>query len=77
MLRHYRFPIMTFLYAGPHEIRHEALIRVRIAAELVGVPLAGRTLSQAERKEIEMRLPSVLNDLSPMTIDSEKILPGL
>lgn len=76
MLRHYRFPIMTFLYATPHEIRHEALIRVRIAAELAGVPIVGRTVTQAERKEIEMRLPSVLNDLSPMTIDGEKILPG-
>jgi hypothetical protein len=73
--RHYRFPIQTFLYATPYEIRHEALIRVRNAAELVGVPVAGRTLTQAERKEIATRLPPVLSDRSPMTVDGEKIVP--
>jgi hypothetical protein len=75
MRRHYRFPILTFLYATPYEIRHEALIRVRTAAELVGVPLAGRTLSQAERKEIEIRLPPILSDRSPMTVDGKMIVP--
>ena len=73
--RHYRFPIQTYLYATPYEIRHEALIRVRNAAELVGVPIAGRTLTAAERKEIETRLPSVVNQRSPMTVDGEEIVP--
>lgn len=76
MTRHYRFPIMTFLYVDPNEIRHEALIRMRIAAELAGVSIAGRTVTQAERKEIETRLPSVLNDRSPMTIDGVQVVPG-
>jgi hypothetical protein len=73
--RHYRFPIQTFLYATPYEIRHEALIRVRNAAELAGVPVADRTLTAAERKEIEARLPFVLNERSPMMIDGEKVVP--
>lgn len=73
-MRHYRFPMMSFLYASPFEIRHEALIRVRTAAELVAVPIAGRTLTKSERREIETRLPSVLNDRSPMTIDGSKVI---
>jgi hypothetical protein len=73
--RHYRFAIQTFLYATPYEIRHEALIRVRNAAELVGVPIAGRTLTQAERREIETRMPSVLSERSPITVDGESIVP--
>ncbi|NRB17827.1 MAG: hypothetical protein HRU33_09755 [Rhodobacteraceae bacterium] len=75
LVRHYRFPMMSFLYASPFEIRYEALIRVHNAAELVGVPIAGRTMTQAERNEIETRLPSVLNDRSPMTIDGIRIIP--
>ncbi|WP_133170032.1 hypothetical protein [Shimia abyssi] len=73
--RHYRFPIQTFLYATPYEIRHEALVRVRDAAEIIGAPIAGRTLTAAERKEIETRLPSVLNERSPMTVEGEKVVP--
>jgi len=75
MLRHYRFPIMTFLYATPYEIRHESLIRVRDAAELAGVSVANRTLTRAERKDIKTRLPSILNNRSPITIDGEKVVP--
>ncbi|WIY23898.1 Rossmann-fold NAD(P)-binding domain-containing protein [Parasedimentitalea psychrophila] len=75
LARHYRFPMMSFLYASPFEIRHEALIRVHNAAELVGVEIAGRTMTKAERREIESRLPSVLNDRSPMAIDGKKIIP--
>jgi len=73
--RHYRYAIQTFLYATPYEVRHEALIRVRDAAELVGMPIAGPTLSQAERREIATRLPSVVNKRSPMTVDGENIVP--
>ncbi|AXI46524.1 hypothetical protein C1J03_11145 [Sulfitobacter sp. SK012] len=74
--RHYRFPIQTFLYATPYEIRHEALIRVRNAAKLAGVSIAGRTMTAAERKEFETRLPSILNERSPMTVEGEKIVPS-
>jgi hypothetical protein len=40
--RHHKYPRMAFLYAEPYEIRHEALVRVRDAAELVGQPHEGR-----------------------------------
>jgi hypothetical protein len=75
LLRHHRWPMMSFLYAEPYEIRHEALLRVRDAAALAGVEISGRTVSEAERKALEMRLPAILNDRSPMSIDGIAVTP--
>ncbi|WP_139280612.1 hypothetical protein [Shimia gijangensis] len=73
--RHHRDPVMTFLYAEPYEIRHEALLRVEDAARLVNIDLDGSVVSDAERQRLEQALPNVLRDLSPMTVNGEAVVP--
>ncbi len=73
LTRHHKYPRMTFLYADPHEIRHEALVRVRDAMALVGQEVDGdqldaemaRTLSDAAAAEIGRR--------TPMSIEGEAV----
>lgn len=73
--RHHRNPVMTFIYAEPYEIRHEALMRVRDAATLTGVDLKGEFLSNQERDAIDAALPDLVNDRSPMTVDGATVTP--
>ncbi|WP_299356546.1 hypothetical protein [uncultured Shimia sp.] len=73
--RHHRDPVMTFLYAEPYEIRHEALLRVGDAARLANIDLDGPVVSDAERQSLKQALPNVLRDLSPMTVNGEAVVP--
>lgn len=73
--RHHRFPVMTFLYAEPYEIRFEALMRIREAASLVGVKLKGDYLKDEESEAIAAALPALVKQRSPMTIDGQSVVP--
>lgn len=73
--RHHRYPAMSFIYAEPYEIRHETLMRVRDAAELLGIELKGDYLTADDRAAIDKALPSFLNDSSPMTVDGKPAKP--
>ena len=73
--RHHRYPRMAFLYAEPYEVRHEALIRVRDAADLIGMRPAGRTLTAAEVETLRTETASVVAVQSPMTIDGKAVTP--
>lgn len=75
LMRHHRYPMMTFIYAEPYEVRHEALLRVQDAAELVGMSLRGPSLSAGEIQNLNELLPTVLRDETPMTVDGEQVVP--
>ena len=75
--RHHRYPVMTFIYAEPYEIRHEAVMRVREAAALTGVELQGVFLSDDERLAISESLPGLVKERSPMTVDGVPVSPDL
>ncbi|WP_425046016.1 hypothetical protein [Primorskyibacter sp. S87] len=73
--RHHRYPVMTFIYAEPYEIRYEAVLRVREAAELAGVELGGEFFSEGQRDAIAGVLPDLVNNRSPMTIEGQPVRP--
>lgn len=75
LMRHHRYPMMTFLYAEMYEIRHEALLRIRDAAQLVGMTLSGSSLTPDEVQVLKDRLPEALNDVSPMTVNGLAVRP--
>jgi hypothetical protein len=71
--RHHRYPRMAFLYAEPYEIRHEALLRVRDAAALVGMRLAGRVLTDTEAEQLKAQTAAAVEARSPMTVDGTPV----
>ncbi|UWQ93929.1 hypothetical protein K3727_23055 (plasmid) [Rhodobacteraceae bacterium M382] len=73
--RHHRYPVMSYIYAEPYEIRHEAVMRVRDAALLTGTELEGDILSTGDRNAITQALPDLLNDSSPMTVNGKPVQP--
>ncbi|QDG77615.1 hypothetical protein [Labrenzia sp. PHM005] len=75
LTRHHRYPRMSFLYAEPYEVRHEALIRVRDAAELAGLKPAGPILEETEKKELTTKIASLIAEQSPMSIDGKGVVP--
>lgn len=75
LMRHHRYPIMTFLYAEVYEIRHEALLRIKDAAQLVDMTLSGAYLNPDEVQILQDRLPDALNDISPMTVNGVAVRP--
>jgi hypothetical protein len=75
LIRHHRYPRMSFLYAEPYEIRHEALIRVRDAAELVGLAPATDQLSKEESERLTAAAAETVAARSPMTVDGTTVTP--
>lgn len=73
LTRHHAYPRMAFLYAEPYEIRHEALIRVRDAADLVGQPRAGDTLSSEEAQSLAQAAAAALLDRTRLFIEDEPV----
>lgn len=73
--RHHRFPYMAFLYAEPYEIRHEALLRVRDTAELIGLSVDGKLLSETDLQRLEAELPSLFRAKSQMEVDGRSVSP--
>ena len=75
LIRHHRYPMMSFLYAEPYEIRHEVLMRVRDAAELVGLALAGHQLTEEEAARLASAAAETVAARSPMTVDGTPVTP--
>jgi hypothetical protein len=75
LTRHHRYPMMSFLYAEPYEIRHEALMRVRDAARLIGLSPAGPELAPEEAERLTAETAAMVLDRSPMTINGATVAP--
>ncbi len=75
LTRHHRYPRMAFLYAEPYEIRHEALLRVRDAAKLIGLDPAGPVLTPEEAARLKLEAAVEVAARSPMTIDGAAVTP--
>lgn len=73
LTRHHRYPRMAFLYAEPYEIRHEALLRVRDAAAMIGMQPVGSTLTAEEGARLKAETASAVAERSPMTIDGKTV----
>ncbi len=75
LTRHHKYPRMVFLYAEPYEIRHEALVRVRDAAELVGQPVSGTTLDGEAAQDLARRVEQEISGRTPVWIDGTSVQP--
>lgn len=75
LTRHHRYPRMSFLYAEPYEVRHEALIRVRDAAELVGLAPTDAVLNETQKDLLTKAVAAKIAEQSPMTIDGTPVVP--
>jgi hypothetical protein len=73
LIRHHRYPMMSFLYAEAYEIRHEALLRVRDASRLIGLQPAERVLTGAEAERLKAKAAATVKERSPMTIDGKPV----
>ena len=72
LVRHHRWPQMTFLYVEPRELRHESLVRVRDLMEWTeDSPDVQRTLTEAEQSELKQTAGEFFRDRNPVTIDGE------
>lgn len=67
--RHHQYPRMTYLYAEPYEIRHEALVRVRDALELAEMDAMPRTLSSDEAEALAAEMAERIGAATPLTIE--------
>lgn len=75
LTRHHNYPRMSFLYAEPYEIRHEALVRVRDAAELVGQKVSGATLDGDAAQDLARRVEREISARTPISIDGTSVQP--
>ena len=75
LIRHHRYPRMVFLYAEPYEIRQEALVRVRDAAELVGLDVAAGKLSPDQARDLVKASVDEIAQRSRMMIDDQPVVP--
>jgi len=70
LTRHHRWPLMSFLYVEPRQVRHEVLMRVRDLIKWAEIPRDGQALLSAEEK---VRLKGValsfFDDRNPLMID--------
>jgi len=70
LIRHHRWPLMSFLYVEPRQVRHEVLMRVRDLMEWAEIPRDSREFLTDEEK---VRLIGVaekfFDDRNPLMID--------
>ncbi len=70
LTRHHKWPLMSFLYVEPRQVRHEVLMRVRDLMEWTEFPDDGQEILSAEEKD---RLKGVawdfFDDRNPLRID--------
>lgn len=75
LVRHHRSPRMVFLYAEPYEIRQEALVRVRAAADLVGLDVTEKKLQAEKAQSLAEAVVNEIEKRSRMTIEDRVIIP--
>lgn len=75
--RHHKSALMTFLYVGPRDVRHEVLIRVRDLQEWTDLGLSGSaTLDSAEQIRIAEHARAFFAAHIPLVIDSTAAMPA-
>ena len=67
--RHHSYPRMAFLYAEPYEMREEALVRVRDAAELVGMEISGSELTAEQAEQLIALTAEKIGNGTQLSID--------
>ena len=73
LVRHHRWPQMTFLYVEPREVRHESLVRVRdLMAWTEDSPDVQRRLSEREQERLKANAGEFFLDRNPVTIDGAR-----
>ena len=74
LVRHHRWPQMTFLYVEPREVRHESLIRVRDLMQWTEEnPEFDRTLTAEEQAAIMQTAGEFFASRNPVTIDGVEV----
>jgi len=73
--RQNRFPQTAFLYIDPFEVRHEVLIRVRDASELVGMKPLGKWLTKAETERLINLTAAEIGARTPINLDGKPVSP--
>ena len=72
LVRHHRWPQMTFLYIEPRELRHESLVRVRdLMAWTEDAPDVHRPLSEADQARLKEVAGDYFLERNPVTIDGK------
>lgn len=74
LVRHHRWPQMTFLYMAPREVRHESLVRVRdLMVWTEKAPDVQRRLDEADQARVVSAAASFFLAKNPVTIDGETV----
>lgn len=72
LVRHHRWPQMTFLYIEPREVRHESLVRVRDLMEWTqDSPDVQRELSADEQAQLKETAGQFFLARNPVTIEGQ------
>ena len=70
LVRHHRWPQMTFLYIEPRSVRHESLVRVRDLMSWNGTSIeVHRALSADEQAQLKAAAGEFFATRNPVTID--------
>ena len=74
LIRHHRWPQMTFLYVEPREVRHESLVRVRdVMAWSSGSADMTRRLTATEQAAVKTDAADFFRERNPVTIDGATV----
>jgi hypothetical protein len=74
LVRHHRWPQMTFLYLEPRELRHESLVRVRDLMEWTqDSPDVQRQLSEAEQVQLKEAAGEFFLERNPVLIEGRPV----
>lgn len=74
LVRHHRWPQMTFLYIEPRSVRHESLVRVRDLMNWTQkAPDVNRALTPDEQKKLKTAAGEFFATRNPVTIDGQRV----
>ena len=74
LVRHHRWPQMTFLYIEPREVRHESLVRVRDLLVWTGAEAElDQVLAESGQERVRAAAREFFADRNPMTIDGQDV----
>ncbi|MEP3046316.1 MAG: hypothetical protein ABJL55_09565 [Roseibium sp.] len=72
--RHHRWPMMSYLYIDPREVRHEAVIRLRDLGEWVDLDLQpGAMISHEQQAAIQTIANQFFANANPVLMDGEPV----
>ncbi|WP_299586469.1 hypothetical protein [uncultured Microbulbifer sp.] len=73
---HNRYPLRSFLYVEPRQVRHEILLRPRDLLQWTAQPFdAWQTLTREKRAFLQRTTEGFLQNKNPTTIDQELSIP--